>query len=55
MPADLSRDVAAGTADDIRDRGVAVMLTVVCLRVEVLTIAAELHGGTPLEWHCGMQ
>jgi hypothetical protein len=49
MPADLSRDVAAGTADDIRDWAVVWELTVVCLGVEVVTIAAKLHGGTPLE------
>jgi hypothetical protein len=49
MPADLSRDVAAGTTYDIGYGAVVGILTVVCPFVEVVTIAAKLHGGTPLE------
>jgi hypothetical protein len=49
MPCDKGRNVAAGTCDDICDRAVVRVLTVVCLFVEMGTIAAELHGGTPLE------
>jgi hypothetical protein len=49
VTADLSGDVAAGATDDIADGAVIGVLTVVCLSVEVVTIAAKFHGGTPLE------